>query len=898
MCSVDGAEQNAAAAPSPTPSLEQRAPAPALPPLRSPPPKTTHPSRNFASFVTQPQVNNRDVTSDAVPLRKLFSHDFWGQDIRGATSHKSYRPLAALAFRCTRQAWARAAALFPALSRLPAPLPASAAAAAAGAPGAADADGSGGGGGAGGAGDGGTPLPEGLHPLPFHLVSVLLHAAVSCLVALLSSHLLARLEECTRSDGGGGGGSGGEATAAGSEQQAPLAAAGLRRRRPVGESVAGNADPSPSQQPPLSQQHQQQQPHPALQLPLFGCSLRLAAGRRARLEALLAGLLFALHPVHTEAVAGVVGQAELWCAALATAALLLYCAVADGDGGGDDSGSGSGSGGKRGAHHWRAVAGALALAWAAALCKEIGVTAVGAMALYDALLPAPSRQPSQHEQQQHEQQWRRRAERRRLARAAAAALAGALYVALRGRVAGGDHLVRIYRRVENPIAFAEARATRLLTTAHLHARYAWLLLAPLRLSADWSFACVPPVEAWGDARNLAAAALYAALAWCVAAAAPLSLARELLGSVVTAATGSAPAATAADAAAATLPPPATSPALAAARWRLFVVAALTVAPFLPAANVFFYVGTFIGERLLYAPSVGFCLLLARLLGGWLAPGDEGGSGGSGGSGSSNTTEQQQQQQRQKSRWQQRKRAAAATAALLLLAFYAARTAVRNRDWRDEERLFEAALRVCPDSAKVRLNAGILMRRRGRLDDALAHFARAEEIDPGYCEPAYWTAVTRVNLGALQPGLEGLRAALRCRYVAADALRALNRVYAAALAARPGAPGPLLEWGRVLAGPAVARPGDACAALEDAALAAAELAARAVAEEEQAKQQQQPKAGRKKRAKAAAVARARAAALVDAAVADCRGGIANFTAGVVAVRGRERGTEGERAEPFF
>ena len=36
-----------------------------------------------------------------------------------------------------------------------------------------------------------------------------------------------------------------------------------------------------------------------------------------------------------------------------------------------------------------------------------------------------------------------------------------------------------------------------------------------------------------------------------------------------------------------------------------------VAPFFPASNVMFYVGTFIGERLLYCPSIGFCLLAAE-----------------------------------------------------------------------------------------------------------------------------------------------------------------------------------------------------------------------------------------------------------------------------------------------
>lgn len=56
-----------------------------------------------------------------------------------------------------------------------------------------------------------------------------------------------------------------------------------------------------------------------------------------------------------------------------------------------------------------------------------------------------------------------------------------------------------------------------------------------------------------------------------------------------------------------------------ARWRLVVAAGLVVAPFFPAANVLFPVGTFIGERLLYAPSVGFCLLAADALAGLAAP---------------------------------------------------------------------------------------------------------------------------------------------------------------------------------------------------------------------------------------------------------------------------------------
>lgn len=41
-------------------------------------------------------------------------------------------------------------------------------------------------------------------------------------------------------------------------------------------------------------------------------------------EALVAALIFAVHPIHTEAVAGIVGQAELICLGLSILAMLTY----------------------------------------------------------------------------------------------------------------------------------------------------------------------------------------------------------------------------------------------------------------------------------------------------------------------------------------------------------------------------------------------------------------------------------------------------------------------------------------------------------------------------------------------------------------------------------------------
>jgi tetratricopeptide (TPR) repeat protein len=66
---------------------------------------------------------------------------------------------------------------------------------------------------------------------------------------------------------------------------------------------------------------------------------------------------------------------------------------------------------------------------------------------------------------------------------------------------------------------------------------------------------------------------------------------------------------------------------------------------------------------------------------------------------------------------------------------------RNNDWETEEHLFVAALDACPDSAKVRLNNGILERRKFNWEKAIEHFQRASDIDPTYCEPTYWMGLT-------------------------------------------------------------------------------------------------------------------------------------------------------------
>lgn len=53
--------------------------------------------------------------------------------------------------------------------------------------------------------------------------------------------------------------------------------------------------------------------------------------------------------------------------------------------------------------------------------------------------------------------------------------------------------------------------------------------------------------------------------------------------------------------------------LSMGRWRFTIIVGLVFAPFLPASNILFYVGTFVAERLLYTPSIGFCMLAANFV---------------------------------------------------------------------------------------------------------------------------------------------------------------------------------------------------------------------------------------------------------------------------------------------
>jgi hypothetical protein len=527
------------------------------------------------------------------------------------------------------------------------------------------------------------------------------------------------------------------------------------------------------------------------------------AGGRRMVQSLLTGLLFAAHPVHTEAVANVAGRAELLAALCALAAFVCFMHSGSSSSSGPITTAAVASGPPRRYRTqdtrggtarllglwpaWLRGLGVACLFLLGTLAKETGFTVLGVIWVHEltcglgalpriaALLrcsrgaaaaaakPIPPR-PSPRRRVDDDDGGRRAA-------AAAAAITSPrrsgmvpgvvtrhawLLCAAVGYLASRRQLAHSFSpqisRRDNHIALHPSWRVRAASYAALHARYAALLWHPATLSADYSFDSIPleglphhghghETTAWqqqdgavastgggadDDVMGMGAGRLPPPSAASSSASSSSSLSGWWVGAAVLLY-----AALAALGLAATLRDDRT----------LAVGLAWLVVPFMPAANVLFPVATIIGERLLYMPSIGFCMLVvhgAMLL--WRSPLLGGGSRGEAGEG--------------RRRW---------TGGWLLLlggaliGCGAARSLARCRDWHDEASLFRSATAAQPRSARAHYNRGSpLLQRAGGggegganhtaeallllLREASSAFLRTLTIDPAYDQA--WN-----NLGA-------------------------------------------------------------------------------------------------------------------------------------------------------
>ncbi|XP_040498226.1 protein O-mannosyl-transferase TMTC1 isoform X3 [Ursus maritimus] len=369
---------------------------------------------------------------------------------------------------------------------------------------------------------------------------------------------------------------------------------------------------------------------------------------RNRGLAFATALLFAVHPIHTEAVAGIVGRADVLACLLFLLAFLSYNRSVD-------------------QHHVGEcfppttspffLLLSLFLGTCAMLVKETGITVFGVCLVYDFFSLSHKQEKSYLTARSNRNFLLTMRPFLKRATLVVSYVVVVLYFRL--WLMGGS--MPLFSEQDNPASFSPYILTRFLTYSYLLAFNVWLLLAPVTLCYDWQVGSIPLVETIWDVRNLATILLAVVMTLlslhCLAAFKRLEHKEVLVGLV------------------------------------------FLVFPFIPASNLFFRVGFVVAERVLYMPSMGYCILfvhglrkLCTCLNRW---------------GATTLT--------------------VCTALLLLL--FSWKTVKQNEIWLSRESLFRSGVQTLPHNAKVHYNYANFLKDQGRNREAIYHYRTALRLYP-------------------------------------------------------------------------------------------------------------------------------------------------------------------------
>ncbi|KAH9082505.1 hypothetical protein Ae201684P_009829 [Aphanomyces euteiches] len=184
---------------------------------------------------------------------------------------------------------------------------------------------------------------------------------------------------------------------------------------------------------------------------------------------ILASLLFAVHPIHCDSVASIVGRADILCTALCLWAFLIYhpCIKLPGF------------------QIWPWFA-ASTLIFLATLAKELGVTMFGVLLVVEFSSPSSIS--------------------RRLA------LLCSAFAMVAWRVwMNGPQTIYKWSVYENEFVHLPSATTRALSYAHVHALYLWKLVWPHNLCYDYGWNTIDAVSSLSDVRNCGTAFAYLAV---------------------------------------------------------------------------------------------------------------------------------------------------------------------------------------------------------------------------------------------------------------------------------------------------------------------------------------------------------------------------------------------------
>jgi tetratricopeptide (TPR) repeat protein len=398
--------------------------------------------------------------------------------------------------------------------------------------------------------------------------------------------------------------------------------------------------------------------HSAVSAMVFLLATRLIG---ATWGAVLAGILFAVHPLHCEAVSGIVGRAELLSSLFALGVFWIWV-------GDSDSSRSSG---------WRpSVLKGMLLYLLALGAKENVIILPGVLLLYEiSRADAGGRWTQIRQVVQSPKLW-----------GFIAVTLG--FLAVRSLALGGIQasLTPAPSFVENPLE-REPPAIRILSALSNQWHALVLHVIPRPLIADYSFETLPVVHSWMNLK---------AVAMLLFAAGSLALwgMRHRLASIL----------------------------ILVPSWYLLAV--------LPTSNIPMAIGTVFAERLLYFPSVAFCIGVGALVSAALG----------------------REAPMRKLPASRAGKAILCCSLLVVLAF-SALTLARNPVWRDDLALFTDTVNKAPRNVKARLWLGDSLVRSGDLRAAIDQYRAALEIHPDYAPAAANLVVPLKGLGRLQEAID-------------------------------------------------------------------------------------------------------------------------------------------------
>ncbi|KAG5677610.1 hypothetical protein PVAND_007354 [Polypedilum vanderplanki] len=211
---------------------------------------------------------------------------------------------------------------------------------------------------------------------------------------------------------------------------------------------------------------------------------------------------------------------------------------------------------------------------------------------------------------------------------------------------------------------------------------------------------------------------------------------------------------------------------------------ILILPFLPATNLFFYVGFVVAERILYLPSVGYCLLIGLGLGKLINSQVQYGSS------SSNSTSGNGRMKHKRTEKINLKSIATVLCVIVMISAFCIKTVKRNRDWYDEESLYRSAVKVNPPKALG--NLGSVLSSLGRNLEAEKVLIAALKHRPNMADVHYNLGILYQNQQKYENAVNSFQKAIHFRPTLALAylnlgtsLIALGRCHEAASVLRDG-----------------------------------------------------------------------------------------------------------------